>query len=205
MLSQPLHRMDAIFGPPGQTSIRIPAFNHSSGFGDGKHASGFSAGHRVGWTLCPVHDGDMTRRHIGQVLQHPKGGQAFHAFAAPALHIHHAIWRGNGHGAAQFFDVRGNQSRPKLAPQTQRIGDGGFVGMGGGGSELGMSDGRVGRGQGRLDVGAHHLDGFAVAFGNHVSNVEAVRGDLTGQFGGEPQSGVLGCRLREGCVGLERG
>ena len=65
-----------------------------------------------------------------------------------------------------------------------------------------MSDGRVGRGQGRLDVGAHHLDGFAVAFGNHVSNVEAVRGDLTGQFGGEPQSGVLGCRLREGCVGL---
>ena len=152
-----------------------------------------------------MHDGDVTRRHVGQVLQHPKGGQAFHAFAAPTLHIHHAIWRGNGHGAAQFFDVCSNQSRSKLAPQTQRIRDGGFVGMGGGGPELSMSDGRVGGRQSRLDVGAHHLDGFAVALGNHVSNVEAVRGDLTRQLGGQTQSGVLGRGLREGCVGLERG
>ena len=126
-----------------------------------------------------------------------QGGQAFHAFAAPALHIHHAIWRDNSRSATQFFDVCGNQSRPKLASQTQRVGDGGFIGMGGGGSELGMSNGRGRSRQSRLDVGAHHLDGFAVAFGNHVSNVEAVRGDLTGQFGAEPQSGVLGCRLRE--------
>ena len=196
--------MDAIFGPPGQTSIRIPAFNHSSGFGDGKHASGFPAGHRVGWTLCPVHDGDMTRRHIGQVLQHPKGGQAFHAFAAPAAHPPRHLARQRSWRPPSSSTSAAINPAPSWHPNAEDR-DGGFVGMGGGGSELGMSDGRVGRGQGRLDVGAHHLDGFAVAFGNHVSNVEAVRGDLTGQFGGEPQSGVLGCRLCEGCVGLERG
>ena len=150
-----------------------------------------------------MHDGDVARRHVGQILQHPKGGEAFHAFAAPKLHIHHAFWRGNGHGAAQLFDVCSNESSPKLASQSQGIGDWGFVGMGGGGSKVRMSDGRVGGGQGRLNVRTHHLDGFAVAFGNQVSNFETVRRDLTGQLGSKTQPYVFGGGLRQRLVGLE--
>ena len=132
-----------------------------------------------------VVDGDVTGRHVGQVLQQPEGRELRHAFGGPPIEFERPIRPpALGHAGGEILRQGQHVVRPEHAAKSLRLH---AAGLRVGGEQTAVMDRPLGGSHRHLALPAHHLEPLA----NRLFPLAIERPEIIDVAGESPRFGRM--------------